>query len=197
MAAKARRVALTGPSSMRQLGLYQLWPQFTFVDSVYGADQYALATAGAQSGTFGVIDRHFRRTLTAPPTWTQHQALPTPRVVANEPMLGTFIAEMAGGAARGRRAWPGGHDDWSKVIDLLLRVTYGKAFRHRPTLGPASPLRDITAAACFLTTVNAAAPSRRSGGAWQPPFDGFEFVESPDPGGISLIHVRIGRSEPS
>jgi hypothetical protein len=199
MAAKARRVSLTGPSSTRQLGLYQAWPQFSFVDSVYGADRYLLATkAGAQSGTFGVIDRHFRKTRAAPPIWTQHPAVPTPSDVTNEPMLGTSIAEMVGGGTRGRRAWPGGRDDWSKVIDLLLRVTYGKAFRHRPTLGPTSYPRGITAIACLLATVNsAAAPNRRSGGAWRPPFDGFDFVDSPDPGGISMIHARIGLSEPS
>ena len=199
MASKARRVSLTGRSSARQLGLYQVWPQFSFVDSVYGAEQYLLATkGGAQSGTFGVIDRHFRMTHAAPPIWTQHPALPTPSDVTNEPMLGTFIAEMVGGGARGRRAWPGGHDDWSKVVDLLLRVTYGKTFRHRPTLGATSPLRGVTATVCFLATANTATTQiRRSGGAWQPPFDGFEFIDSPDPGGISLIHARIGRSKPS
>lgn len=199
MASKARRVSLKGSSSTRQLELYQAWPQFSFADPVYGTDQYLLATtAGAQSGTFGVIDRHFKKTQAAPPIWTQHQARPTPSKVANEPMLGTFIAEMAGGGAHGRRAWPGGQDDWSRVVDLLLSVTYKKVFRHSPTLGPASPLRGNTALACFLVAGDTApASGRRRGGDWQPPFDGFEYVDSPTPGGISLVHVQIGRFEPS
>src|ERR1700738_5062699 len=75
MAAKAQRVTLTGSSSNRQLGLYQSWPPFSFVDSIYGTDKYVITNpAGQQSGSFGVIDRHFKRLPTAPPVWTQHGA---------------------------------------------------------------------------------------------------------------------------
>jgi hypothetical protein len=198
MAAKRGHVTLKGPSSKRQLSLYQAWPQFTFVDPIYGANQYVLATTTrARSGTFGVIDRHFRKRRSAPPIWTQHPASPTPSVVTGEPMLGTFIANMTNGSACGRRAQPDGKDDWSKVVDLLLRVTYRKAFRHKPTLGPASPLRGATRSVCFLASGNTGTASRRRiGRDWQPPFDGFEYIDDPDPGGISLVHVRIGRSEP-
>lgn len=200
MAAMRGHVSLTGLSSKRQLSLYQAWPQFAFVDPIYGSDRYVLATATrVQSGTFGVIDRHWRKRRSAPPIWTQHQASPTPSIVTNEPMLGTFIANMATGSMCGRRARPGGKDDWSKAVDLLLRITYAKAFRHKTTLGSTTPPRGVTALACFLSGGgNTATVSRRRvGGDWQPPFDGFEYVDNPDPGGISLLHVQIGRSDPS
>lgn len=199
MAAKAQRVVLTGLSSKRQLSLYQSWPQFSFVDAIYGTDKYILATAtGAQSGTFGVIDRHFKRAPAAPPIWTQHMATPTPRIVTSEPMLGTFIAHMAVPSTYGRSARPGGQDDWSKVVDLLLRVTYAKVFRHKPTLGESNPTRGVTGLAYFLTSgIAVSRASSSAGRQWRPPFDGFEDIEDPSPGGISLLHVKIARSEPS
>ena len=199
MAAKAQRITLTGSSSKRQLGLYQSWPSFAFVDGIYGTDQYILKSAtGEQSGTFGVIDRHFKKTPAAPPIWTQHEAMPTPSIVTIEPMLGTFIAHMAVPSTYGRIARPGGRDDWSKVVDLLLTVTYAKVFRHKPTLGVSSPKRGVTSLAYFLTSGIAASGARSSaGGHWRPPFDGFEDIEDPSPGGISLLHIKIAPSEPS
>ena len=103
--------------------------------------------AKEDAGTFGIIDRHFRSLPATPPVWTQHRAQPTPKVITTEPMLGTFIANMAAAKRTryGRRAWPGGKDDWSKVVDLLLKVTYAKAFRHRQTLSAAAPQRGNTA----------------------------------------------------
>jgi hypothetical protein len=199
MAAKAQRVTLTGPSSKRQLDLYQSWPPFLFVDAIYGTNQYALMNpTGEQSGTFGVIDRHFKKQTTAPPIWTQHRASPTPSIATSEPMLGTFIANMAAPGAYGRPAWPGGKDDWSKVVDLLLSVTYRKAFRHKPTLGARGPGRGVTALACFLSAGAAGSRSHsRAGAGWWPPFDGFQESDDPSPGGISLLHIQIDRPEPS
>jgi hypothetical protein len=200
MAAKAWRVMLTGVSSKRQLSLYQSWPQFSFVDGVYGPDKYILTTKGAQSGTIGVIDRHFRKAPAFPPIWTQHEVTPTPSIVTSEPMLGTFIAHMAVPSKYGRIARPGGQDDWSKVVDLLLTVTYSKVFRHKPTLGTSTPKRGVTGLAYFLTSgltsgMGGSAARSSAGRQWRPPFDGFEEIDDPSPGGISLLHVKIARSE--
>jgi hypothetical protein len=198
MAAKAMRVNLTGASSARQLVLYQLWPLFSFVDGIYGTGVYDLGQGAKEdAGTFGIIDRHFRSSPATPPVWTQHRARPTPKVIATEPMLGTFIANMAAAnwTGYGRRAWPGGKDDWSKVVDLLLTVTYARAFRHAPTLGASAPHRGSTAMAYFLTTPTEVSWCRRAGGDWWPPFDGFEVIEDDSPGGISVLHLRLAELE--
>jgi hypothetical protein len=196
MASKAERVTLTGSSSVRQLALYQSWPAFSFVDSIYGTGKYILANrTGEESGTIGVIDRHFKKAAADPPIWTQHNARPTPSIVTAEPMLGSFIANMVAPSACGRQSWAGGQDDWSKVVDVLLSVTYGKVFRHKAALGKSTPRRGVTALAYLLTT-SAMTPKSRSktGSDWRPPFDGFEVIEDPLPGGISLVHIRIGQS---
>jgi hypothetical protein len=194
MAAKAARVKLTGASSVRQLGLYQSWPLFSFVEGIYGNNHYDLAMGTTEdAGTFGVIDRHFRNRRAVPPLWTQHAAKPTPGAITNEPSLGNFLAEMAAmrRSGFGRRAVPGGEDDWSKVIDILLRVTYAKTFRHAPTLGAAAPHRGDTTVAYFISGPAQSAARRRAEPGWRPPFDGIEFIEGDAPGGISVVHIML------
>ena len=195
MASKARRVSLKGRSSVRQLDLYQSWPAFTFEEAVYGSKSYDLRSLGqGDAGSFGVIDRHFRNSPGMPPRWTQHHARPTPASVTNEPSFGGFLAHMIGGkvGACGRVAVPGGSDDWSEVVDLLLRVTYNKAFRHAPTLGAPSTRRGTTAIA-YLTGPDERRMGRRRlvGPAWRPPFEGFEEVDDESPGGISVLRVEV------
>jgi len=194
MASKAKRVTLTGKSSKTQLHLYQNWPSFKFRDAVYGANSYSLKCSGTGSGTYGVIDRHFKSSAGRSPQWTQHPAQPTPVAITSEPTFGEFLAHMIGGRSKnyGRIAVPGGADDWSKVVDLLLDITYKKAFRHAATLGPLSPPRGTTALA-YLTTV----PERQvqgwpsAGLGWRPPFDGFEVIEDESPGGISVLRLEV------
>ncbi len=195
MASKARRVSLKGKSSVRQLELYQSWPVFTFKEAIYGSNSYALKSVGqGDAGSFGVIDRHFRNSPGLPPRWTQHDARPTPVSITNEPSFGGFLAQMVGGkvGACGRVAVPGGSDDWSQVVDLLLRVTYCKAFRHAPTLGASSSRRGTTAIAYLTGSHERHSGSRRLGGpAWRPPFEGFEEVGDETPGGISVLRIEV------
>jgi hypothetical protein len=198
MAGKAMRAHLTGPSSVRQLDLYQFWPTFSFVDRVYGPDVYNLKSKTTEdAGMFGIIHRHFKNAAPTPPLWTQHFPKPTPQVITNEPLLGTFIANMAAANASGygRVGRPGGKDDWSKVVDLLLQVTCAKAFRHTSTLGAAAPQRGNTAMAYFLTTPSVASLGGRADGSWWPPFEGFEVMEDDAPGGISLLHLTLAALE--
>ena len=196
MAAKAKRVDLHSQSSIRQLRLYQAWPLFSFVESVYGNDSFDLAVQNSDEvGTFGVIDRHFRNTAINPPIWTQHAPSPTPKNITTEPTLGAFLATMAGGLRLGfgRGAIEGGTDDWSKLVELLLRVTYAKTFRHQTTLGSRNPARGNNAIAFMLTRASQKLPGLGGHGPdWRPPFDGFEVIEDDNPGGISILHITFG-----
>ncbi len=197
MASKAKRVSLTGPSSKKQLHIFQHWPSFRFRDPVYGTSTYSLTGVGAgESGTFGVIDRHFKKSRKQPPRWTQHSARPTPRRITTEPTLGGFIAQMLGGSTRsfGRVASSGGTDDWSRVVDLLLNVTFRKAFRHAPTTGALHSPRGVTAMAYLKGPIGGQGRSRKPSGVdWRPPFDGFQTVEDDNPGGMSVLRIEVSR----
>jgi len=96
----------------------------------------------------------------------------------------------------GRPAIPGGSDDWSLVVDLLLNVTYKKAFKDAATLGAAPASRGTTAIA-YLAGVHGPKGSRRhlAGHDWRPPFDDFDFVEDDDPGGISVLRIEVSHDE--
>ncbi|MFD0860562.1 hypothetical protein [Roseovarius aquimarinus] len=195
MASKAKRVSLNGSSSKKQLHLYQNWPCFNFREAAYGNRVYSLSSTGnGHSGSFGIIDRHFRKSAGRPPTWTQHDALPTPVSIARDPTFGEFLARMIGGSARslGRVAVPAGSDDWSQVVDLLLQETYKKAFNHAPTLDSISSPRGVTAMAYLSDPVGRqGSRGQRTGYGWQPPFDGFETIEDVNPGGISVLRVVV------
>jgi hypothetical protein len=197
MAAKAMRVQFTGASSQRQLDLYQQWPPFSFIDRVYGPGFYNLRhRAAGDAGSFGVIDRHFRNETATPPRWTQHRASPTPHKIIHEPMLGTYLANMAASKrGYGRRARPNGSDDWSKVVDLLLRVTYQKTFKHVQTLGRATSDRGNTAQAYFLVTPRVHSSQQHVDRGWWPPFEGFDVVEDDSPGGISVLHMTLAKQQ--
>jgi hypothetical protein len=106
MASAAGRVALSGKSSPVQLDLYQNWYLFDFVEAAYGMSRinFIAGGAAADSGTFGVIDRHLKNS--GPPVWTQHAASPTPVVISNQARLGEFIAEMVDGTGPGSVAFP-------------------------------------------------------------------------------------------
>ena len=62
MARAKDRVTLTGPSSVKQLDLYQNWYRFDFVDRSYAMTRvnFRFGRDTYQSGTFGVIDPRFR-----------------------------------------------------------------------------------------------------------------------------------------
>lgn len=190
MAGRAQVVSFGGASSVRQLQLYQNWPSFSFVDPTYGHNAFLLATNGPdQSGTFGVIDRHFRNSQAAPPIWTQHAANPTPHIISIEPTLGTFLAELAGANRHGfgRFASEAGGDDWSDLVNLLLRVTYAQTFRQKTIFGPTPRPRGVSMFA-FLSPSKSRMPY--AGQGWEPPLDGVEIIDEP-PRGISVLHIDI------
>lgn len=196
MASSAKRVKLMGPSSVRQLFLYQNWPTFEFSDGAYGTRRFNLrATCIEESGTFGIIDRHLKNSLSTPPVWTQHPASPTPTSVSIEPTLGRFLADMVGrtGLNCGRRAFEGGVDDWSQVVDLLMKVTYDKVFRHVPTLGNSIARRGITA-----LMVSKMPPigviGFIDGGGSRPPIDGVDFFEADGPRAISVLRIIVAET---
>lgn len=198
MASKAKRVSLAGSSSRKQLYLFQNWPRFKFRETEYGADSYSLTSVkGGAPGSFGVIDRHFKSSVKRPPIWTQHDVKPTPYRVTSEPSFAGFLTRMIGGHGKsyGRLAVPGGADDWSQVVDLLLGVTYSKVFHHAPTLGSSSSPRGVTAVAFWVNSDNDQKSYRRMpGSSWRPPFDGFEVVDDRGPQGISLIRIEVSHS---
>jgi len=192
MARAAGRVSLSGASSLVQLDLYQHWPKFDFMEPVYGMSNvdFTQGATTSDSGTIGVIDRHFRKQ----PVWTQHPASPTPAIIRAEPHLGEFMAEMVGGASGfGRPATPSLQTDWSETVEQLLKETYRRAFHHKPTLGPTSVPRGVRAIACLNFMEMAELTNSKPGGAIKgPPYD-FEIREDDRlPGGISVVHIGIG-----
>ncbi|MDI4642099.1 hypothetical protein K9U39_14305 [Rhodoblastus acidophilus] len=196
MASRATRVTFGGKSSPRQLHLYQNWPAFSFADAVYGTRIFNLQpTCGEDAGTFGVIDRHLKNTAIEPPIWTQHQALPTPSAITTEPTLGKFVANMIGqtGLNYGRRAIENGADDWSAVVDLLMKVTYGKVFRHKPTLGNHAVARGATGIAFLQAAPQGVYALVESGGP-PPPIEGVELIDDDDPGGMSVLRIVVAET---
>ena len=198
MARAACRVSLKGRSSTLQLSLYQHWPAFTFVDRTrYGSAAYRLVgSTSGEAGTFGVIDRHLHNPLTDPPTWTQHPPSPPPHKVTGEPELGTFLTGMLAGAATcGRTAPERPKDDWTRIVELLLRVTYSETFAHTQTLGDLRPRRGYTA--YFLMPHQAMTLFEASAHPQIPPdLPPVDQVPDPhEPRGISIMHIEVGSEE--
>jgi len=194
MARAACRVTLNGLSSVRQLFLYQRWPDFTFVDRTrFGSATYRLAgSPHGEAGTFGVIDRHLRDPNSEPPIWTQHQPTPTPSTVTSEPKLGTFITKMlAGQAAYGRFAPQNPKDDWTAVVELLLKFGYSQPITHRRTLGDLRPPRGYSA---YLLMPGSLVPLFVAAGiaAIPPETPPIEQLADPrEPSGISSLHIEV------
>jgi hypothetical protein len=197
MARAKQRVSLTGPSSYKQLDLYQNWHRFDFLDPAYPMSQvnFHVGAGPFWSGTFGVIDPRFD----AQPRWTQPSARPTPSIITNhDPRLGCFIAEMTDGTRPGfgRIATPSLNTDWSKTVELLLRVTYARAFGERAILGPARPPRGASAVACFG---NAAIPIPKSAykqlDGMLPPLRMIPGDTERDPNGLSVAHLELASGQ--
>jgi hypothetical protein len=195
MARAAERVSLSGKSSRAQLDLYQNWYRFDFDDAAYGMTRvnFMNGGVGTSSGTFGVIDRH----LKSPPVWTQHAARPKPSVILYQPELGEFIAEMVDGTrvGFGRLATPSPHNDWSKAVKRLLKVTYARAFHHKATLNSAGARRGVRTVACLNFQSMAGLTGEMWGGSnGRPPHDGVVIREDDcEHLGISLMHIQIAR----
>jgi hypothetical protein len=197
MARAKQRVSLTGPSSRKQLDLYQNWYHFDFLDPAYPMSRvnFRVGTRPFWSGTFGAIDPRFD----AQPRWTQHRARPTPGIITNhDPRLGCFIAEMADGTRPGfgRLATPSLDTDWSKTVELLLRVTCTRAFADKAILGPARPPRGANAVVCFEKRAMAVSKSafKQLDGLLPPLGLIPEHVER-EPNGLSVLHLELATGQ--
>lgn len=189
MAAGYGTVSPTGISSLTQLELYQLWPAFDFEQASYGMKSVNLkhGTDHDRSGTFGVIDRHWRRS--GAPRWTQHPASPTPSKTTGVPELGKFLASIClGKPGYGRNANFASGTAWSKMIDKLLCENQAKMFRHKAILGGNSAPRSVTA---FMQMQAVPPVFAVTGGGTAPPDGQFEVLEGGQTG-ISTLHVEVG-----
>jgi hypothetical protein len=116
-------------------------------------------------------------------------------VTTNQIQLGSFIAEMVDGTQKGigRLATPTLKTDWSKVVERLMSITYGRVFHHKPALKATNAQRGVTAVACLALKTGHEPPLA----AWlrggdSPPFGGVEIAEvDGTPIGISIFHVQI------
>lgn len=189
MAAGYGTVSPTGISSLTQLELYQRWPVFDFEQSAYGMTAVDLkhGTDHALSGTFGVIDRHWRRA--GAPRWSQHPASPTPSKTRGFPELGKFLARMCVGVPGfGRDANPTAGTAWSNMIAKLLHENQKKMFQHKATLGGVSGPRSVVA---FMQIQSMPPVFAIIGGGTVPPDGEFEVLEG-GPTGISMLHIEVG-----
>jgi hypothetical protein len=197
MARAAGRVSMAGKSSQSQLELYQRWGVFDFEEAAYGLKRvdFNQGSGASDSGTFGVIDRHFCVPGLEPPMWTQHPAVPTPTNTAHHSELGTFMAEMVGGSAPhfGRDCTPALKTPFSKTVQRLLELTFHRSFTHKPTLDNAQMQRGVRApAGAMLQMVNGPA-GRFWIGAGGPPFvRGEALREDPDrPLGVPAVYIKV------
>ena len=198
MARAAGRVQLTGRSSVKQLGLYQAWPPFTFTDTgTYGTGSFRLVpSAGGIPGWFSIIDRHLKNgTASPPPVWTQHPPTPTPVITTGGRTLGAFVTDAVFGCA-GHPVGVHAISDWDRLVELLLRETYAGLFKHTATFGTASVRRGVTALAFRAAGVSQPIASAWTMGSGAPPIDGMGEREfEPATSGISVLHLEVGRDE--
>ena len=160
MARASDRVSLSGQSSSVQLELYQRWHHFDFEEAAYGMIGVNFHQGGpaANSGTFGVIDRHLKN---------------SPRVDAARCKSDTEyhrpqaparpVHRRNGDGARpqfGRIATPSLLTDWSKTVERLLTVTYMRSFNYNPVLGPTSARRGVSATVSACLNFQAMADQR-------------------------------------
>lgn len=136
MASSRGTVCITRPGDRIQLDLFQNWHAFSFEEPIYALRSLDLNANGVVpgSGYYGVIDRHWNNSSF--PSWKQMSPSSVPGTVGQNPSLGRFIVSMIQGGS-GRDATPSPtSDDWVKVVDALMTVTYHKPFRETPSLGP-------------------------------------------------------------
>jgi hypothetical protein len=195
MACAKFRVYLTGASSGKQLDLYQNWHQFDFVDQAYDMKRVNLHVGPDPffSGSFGVIDPRFD----GQPRWTQHCARPTPRVFYDfSPRLGRFIAEMVDRTPGfGRLATPSLNTDWSKTVEMLLKVTYKRTFGEKAILGPLRPPRGASAVVCYSSKATPIGRSAFLRSVDKPPPYIIPDEAQREPNGLSIVHLEVVAGE--
>ncbi|MFP3545742.1 hypothetical protein SB748_19920 [Rhizobium sp. SIMBA_035] len=147
MAAQRGTVQISRQQDKLQLELFQKWPRFDFEEPIYnlaGVDFHSGGSA-AECGRYGVIDRH----LITPPIWSQMRPSKVPGKTLASPILADFIVGLVLNSV-GREATPSLGSDWSKTVETLMRVTYGRFFHQRQSLGPVAFPRGNTTLAFLL-----------------------------------------------
>ncbi|WP_397422527.1 hypothetical protein [Phenylobacterium sp.] len=206
---QAKMIKASGSARLRandlvQLDLLQNWPTFKMMGAGYNLMRNRDFTAGVssttadRSGSYGAIDAR-----SSPPDWLQS----LPSSVAGPPPgyivynagqdLGDYFAMMADGVRpTGRRATPGGADDWSYTIDELLNVTGGRA------LNLASVTRPAQRGVLFPVKLNVPEGAGSTLGlGWELGNHGAGVVGRPTfegPGerqGLRFVHVILRRAE--
>lgn len=191
MAAQRGTVQISRQQDKLQLELFQKWPRFDFEEPIYnlvGVDFHSGGSA-AQCGRYGVIDRH----LISPPIWSQMPPSTVPGKTLAAPMLADFIVGLVSNRV-GREATPSLASDWSKTVEALMRVTYGRFFHQRQSLGPLAFPRGNTTQA-FLLQGNVIQTSVSTDG--QLPIDAepeLVFIDE-EPPNRALSVIRIGLTE--
>lgn len=147
MAAHRATVQISRPQDRLQLELFQKWPRFDFEEPIYklaGVDFHSGGPA-KDCGRYGVIDRH----LIDPPIWSQMPPSTVPGKTLAAPVLADFIVDLVRGRV-GRDATPTLASDWSKTVEALMTVTFGRTFHQRQSLGPLAFPRGNTSQAFLL-----------------------------------------------
>ena len=147
----------------------------------------------ADCGWYGLISKR--------PSREWHQQVPAKSMPAGGRKLGSFIAKMveAGQVGFGREA-TGVSDDWSRTVNELLMVTRSQVFNYAAGFSRSQPkqIHKIAFTATFRW------PDDQAYGFLHLPADllptggkprRLDEAEGPEGGGISIIHIEIGRSE--
>jgi hypothetical protein len=190
MAAQRGTVVISRPQDKVQLSLFQSWPRFDFQEAIYKLTNVDFHSGGSahDCGQYGVIDRHF----ISPPLWSQMLPATVPGKTFAAPTLAEFLVDLVRGRV-GRDATPALATDWSRTVEALMTVTYGRPFHHRQSLGPLAFPRGNTTQAFFLQN-NLVQVSVSSDGSL--PTDAeprTEFIDTGPPNrALSTIWIELG-----
>jgi hypothetical protein len=147
MAGQRGWVQISRHQDKLQLELFQKWPRFDFAEPIYnlaGVDFHSGGSA-AECGRYGVIDRH----LITPPIWSQMRPSQVPGPTLAQPTLADFLVGLVSNRV-GRDATPLLGSAWSKTVEMLMTVTYGRFFHQRQSLGLVAFPRGNTTQAFLL-----------------------------------------------
>ncbi|MFC7738748.1 hypothetical protein ACFQX4_23755 [Roseomonas sp. GCM10028921] len=177
------------------MDLYTAWPAFNFKDPAYGPNSFNLTGMNPNPGTVGVIDRHYKVWPHTPIIWTQHPPSLGLTQTVGCATLGAFMADMVLGVpgGSGTDATPSTGTDWSRLVDLLLKVTFNRTFRHTPTLGPRTEPRGVLAFALPDSGQPLGGVIGRLLSDGEPPFAGVEIIEDGRSEGISIMRIELKR----
>lgn len=95
-------------------------------------------------------------------------------------------------AGFGRVATPSLNTDWSKTVELLLRVTYARAFGDKTILGPTRPRRGTNAIVCFGNKATPISKSElKQTVGFLPPLGGIVDASEREGNGLSVFHFEL------